>query len=148
MIERRPSAQDALVLHVLCGFSVNEIAHAFVSSDAAVEKRISRAKKVLAGSTGLFDLSGGDNFFARLPAVQRSAVLLLLHLRTSEMLLFMSIALNFGVDVRAERVVAQEQASPKHYTENHRKKDWKQAITDAHVSGDCTTQIASQQDRT
>ena len=82
MIERRPSAQDALVLHVLCGFSVNEIAHAFVSSDAAVEKRISGAKKVLAGSTGLFDLSGGDNFFARLPAVQRVLYLLLLHLRT------------------------------------------------------------------
>ncbi len=43
-------AQVALVLHILCGFSVNEIANAFVNSDAAIEKRISRAKKVLAGS--------------------------------------------------------------------------------------------------
>ena len=51
-------AQVALVLHILCGFSVNEIANAFVSSDAAIEKRISRAKKVLAGSKRLFDRSG------------------------------------------------------------------------------------------
>ena len=29
-------AQVALMLHILCGFSVNEIANAFVSSDAAV----------------------------------------------------------------------------------------------------------------
>ena len=40
-------AQIALVLHILCGFSVGEIASAFVSSHAAIEKRITRAKKVL-----------------------------------------------------------------------------------------------------
>src|SRR5262245_2081087 len=49
-------AQVALVLHILCGFSVSEIAGAFVSSHAAVEKRISRAKKVLAGSKRLFEV--------------------------------------------------------------------------------------------
>ena len=69
-------AQVALVLHILCGFSVNEIANAFVSSDAAIEKRISRAKKVLAGSKRLFDVSGADNFSGRLPAVQRALYLL------------------------------------------------------------------------
>jgi RNA polymerase sigma factor (sigma-70 family) len=53
-------AQVALVLHILCGFSVNEIASAFVSSDAAIEKRISRAKKVLAGSKRLFDVASAD----------------------------------------------------------------------------------------
>ncbi len=42
-------AQVALVLHILCGLSVGEIASAFVSSPAAIEKRIRRAKKVLAG---------------------------------------------------------------------------------------------------
>src|SRR5262249_5377213 len=43
-------AQVALVLHMLCGFSVDEIASAFVSTHAATEKRITRAKKVLATS--------------------------------------------------------------------------------------------------
>ena len=43
-------AQVALILHILCGFSVDEVAGAFVSSHAAMEKRITRAKKVLAGS--------------------------------------------------------------------------------------------------
>ena len=69
-------AQVALVLHILCGFSVNEIANAFVSSDAAIEKRISRAKKVLAGSKRLFDVAGADDFSGRLPAVQRALYLL------------------------------------------------------------------------
>jgi len=69
-------AQVALVLHILCGFSVNEIANGFVSSDAAIEKRISRAKKELARSKSLFDLSGGDDFLRRLPAVQRALYLL------------------------------------------------------------------------
>ena len=69
-------AQVALVLHILCGFSVNEIANAFVSSNAAIEKRISRAKKVLAGSKRLFDVSGADDFSGRLPAVQRALYLL------------------------------------------------------------------------
>src|SRR5262252_2833104 len=43
-------AQVALVLHILCGFSVDEIAAAFVATHAAIEKRITRAKKALAGS--------------------------------------------------------------------------------------------------
>src|SRR5215468_5882935 len=62
-------AQVALVLHVLCGFSVDEIAGAFVSSHAAVEKRITRAKKVLARSGTLFDVAAPGDFTARLPAV-------------------------------------------------------------------------------
>jgi predicted RNA polymerase sigma factor len=69
-------AQVALVLHILCAFSVSEIGNAFVSSDAAIEKRISRAKKVLAGSKRLFDVSGADDFSRRLPAVQRALYLL------------------------------------------------------------------------
>jgi RNA polymerase sigma factor (sigma-70 family) len=69
-------AQVALVLHILCGFSVSEIANAFVSSNAAMEKRISRAKKTLAGSKTLFDVSGADDFSRRLPAVQRALYLL------------------------------------------------------------------------
>jgi RNA polymerase sigma factor (sigma-70 family) len=45
-------AQVVLMLHILCGFTVNEVASAFVSSHAAIEKRISRAKKVLADRRG------------------------------------------------------------------------------------------------
>ena len=69
-------AQVALVLHILCGFSVSEVASAFVSSPAAMEKRISRAKKVLAGSKKLFDIADSRDFAARLPAVHRALYLL------------------------------------------------------------------------
>lgn len=68
-------AQVALVLHLLCGFSVHEVASAFLSSHAATEKRISRAKKVLAGSKRLFDLADRD-FAVRLSAVHRALYLL------------------------------------------------------------------------
>lgn len=50
-------ARVALILHILCGFSVDEIAAAFVSTHAAIEKRITRAKKVLAKSKRLFDVT-------------------------------------------------------------------------------------------
>src|SRR6516164_5075537 len=62
-------AQVALVLHILCGFGVNEIAHAFVSSFAAIKKRITRSKKVFEKSTTLFDVSDANEFSTRLPAV-------------------------------------------------------------------------------
>ena len=69
-------AQVALMLNILCGFSVDEVAGAFVSTHAAIEKRISRAKKVLAGSRKLFDISADSDFSAHLPAVQRALYLL------------------------------------------------------------------------
>ena len=69
-------AQVMLILHILCGFSVDEIAGAFVSSHAAIEKRITRSKNVLAGSKKLFDVSGSKDFARRLPAVQRALYLL------------------------------------------------------------------------
>ena len=69
-------AQVALMLHVLCGFGVNEIAHAFVSSFDAIKKRMTRSKKVFERSTTLFDVSDADEFSTRLPAVQRALYLL------------------------------------------------------------------------
>lgn len=69
-------AQVALILNILCGFSVDEVASAFVSSHAAFEKRILRSKKVLAASRNLFDISGTEDFARRLPAVQRALYLL------------------------------------------------------------------------
>lgn len=69
-------AQIALILNILCGFSVDEVASAFISSSAALEKRISRSKKVLAGSKHLFDIADDADFSRRLPAVQRALYLL------------------------------------------------------------------------
>ena len=68
-------AQVALVLHILCGFGVSEVAAAFLDTEAATQKRISRAKKILAGSKRLFDLADAD-FARRLSAVQRALYLL------------------------------------------------------------------------
>jgi len=69
-------AQIALILHILCAFSVGEVASAFLSSNAAIEKRITRAKKVLAGSKELFELNSASDFSARLSAVHRALYLL------------------------------------------------------------------------
>ena len=70
------AAQVALILNILCGFSIEEIASAFTSGDAAVEKRIVRGKKVLAESKRLFDTTVPADFSDRLPAVQRALYLL------------------------------------------------------------------------
>jgi RNA polymerase sigma-70 factor (ECF subfamily) len=72
----REEARVAIVLHILCGFSIDEIAGAFMSSHAAIEKRVQRAKKVLAGSKKLFDVTAPDDFSARLSAVRRALYLL------------------------------------------------------------------------
>ena len=68
-------AQIALILNILCGFGVAEIAAAFLESRAAVEKRITRGKRTLAQSSTLFDLSDTD-FSSRCSAVQRALYLL------------------------------------------------------------------------
>jgi len=67
--------QVALVLSLLAGFSAQELAGAFLVSLAAMEKRLSRAKKVLSGTPALFEL-GARDFEARLTAVQRALYLL------------------------------------------------------------------------
>jgi RNA polymerase sigma-70 factor (ECF subfamily) len=72
----REESQVALVLHILCGFGVDEVAGAFVVTHAAMEKRITRAKKVLAQSVRLFDTADATEFSSRLPAVQRALYLL------------------------------------------------------------------------
>jgi RNA polymerase sigma factor (sigma-70 family) len=69
-------AQVALILHILCGFGVNEVAAAFLTRTAAMEKRIARGKKVLASSTRLFDLAEERELPQRLSAVQRALYLL------------------------------------------------------------------------
>jgi RNA polymerase sigma factor (sigma-70 family) len=68
-------AQIALILNILCGFGVAEIAAAFFDTTAAVEKRISRGKRTLAQSERLFDLSNAD-LAARRSSVHRALYLL------------------------------------------------------------------------
>jgi RNA polymerase sigma-70 factor (ECF subfamily) len=67
--------QVALVLHLLCAFGVEEIASAFLVSPSAIEKRISRGKKLLSESGQLFELTRAD-FLPRLSAVHRALYLL------------------------------------------------------------------------
>jgi len=69
-------AQVAIILHILCGFSVDEVAGAFVNTHAATQKRITRAKKILAGSKRLFDVTAASEFSTRLPTVLRTLYLL------------------------------------------------------------------------
>lgn len=68
--------QVALVLHLLCGFGIDETAAAFLKNGAAMERRLSRAKQSLAGSKDLFDLAGAGDVAQRLPAVLRAVYLL------------------------------------------------------------------------
>lgn len=70
-----PDTQVALTLHLLCGLSINEIASAFLSKRATIEKRIERGKKSIASFGALFDLSDGE-LPARLSAVHRTLYLL------------------------------------------------------------------------
>jgi RNA polymerase sigma-70 factor (ECF subfamily) len=71
----KEDGQVALILNILCGFGVREIAHAFLATEAAIQKRLSRGKKTLAESRKLFDLTGTD-FAARLSTVHRALYLL------------------------------------------------------------------------
>ena len=67
--------QVALVLNVLCGFGTREIAGAFLVTPAAMEKRLARGKRTLAGTKSLFELGTPLEFPARLAAVQRALYL-------------------------------------------------------------------------
>lgn len=68
-------AQVALVLNILCGFGAPEIAAAFLTGRAAIEKRITRGKRTLASATGLFDF-GDAELATRLASVHRALYLL------------------------------------------------------------------------
>jgi RNA polymerase sigma factor (sigma-70 family) len=68
-------SQVALILHLLCGFSVSEVAGAFLAGEPGIEKRLGRAKKVLAASKQLFEFNDRE-FPVRLAAVQRAIYLL------------------------------------------------------------------------
>jgi RNA polymerase sigma-70 factor (ECF subfamily) len=69
-------SQLALILNILCGFSVDEIAAAFLGGHAGAEKRISRAKRTLCDAGKLFNVESQSDFAARLPTVLRALYLL------------------------------------------------------------------------
>lgn len=69
-------AQVAIMLHYLGGLSIKEIAQAYLSGFATVDKRITRGKKVLAASGTLFDVSQRADFDDRLPIIHTAIYLL------------------------------------------------------------------------
>lgn len=74
--ELSPEAQVAVILKWLCGFGVAEIAQAFLTNPATVEKRITRARAALAAQGQLFEVTGGEALRARLEAVHGALYLM------------------------------------------------------------------------
>lgn len=64
-----PDARAALTLRVVGGLTTEEIARAFVSSEAAIAQRIVRAKKAIAKAGLAFEVPRGAELAARLPSV-------------------------------------------------------------------------------
>lgn len=69
-------AQVALALKTLCGFSAGEIAKAFLTSEAAIAKRLTRAKRKIREASIPFELPTGDELRARLDGVLQTLYLL------------------------------------------------------------------------
>jgi RNA polymerase sigma-70 factor (ECF subfamily) len=64
-----PEAQVALALKTLCGFSVTEINRAFLTSDAAIAKRLTRAKQKILEARIPFEIPAGEKLGRRLDGV-------------------------------------------------------------------------------
>jgi RNA polymerase sigma factor (sigma-70 family) len=64
-------AQAALTLRLLGGLTTKEVARAFLTSEATVGQRISRAKRTLADARAPFEVPAGDELPERLAAVLR-----------------------------------------------------------------------------
>jgi len=70
------SAQVAVILKYLCGFSVQEIAQAFLAAEATVEKQLFRARRALCEQGALFEVRDPSQVRERLPAVHNAIYLL------------------------------------------------------------------------
>jgi len=68
--------QVALALKTLCGFSASEIARAFLTNDATIAKRLTRAKHRIREAGVAFEIPAGDELDARLDAVLHTLYLL------------------------------------------------------------------------
>lgn len=69
-------AQAALALKTLCGFGVGEIASAFLSTEAAVTKRLARAREKIRELQIPFEIPSGEDLSARLDGVLQTIYLL------------------------------------------------------------------------
>ena len=71
-----PEAQVALALKTLGGFSVTEIARAFLTTEAAIAKRLTRARQKIAEAKIAFEIPSGQDLVQRLDSVLQSLYLL------------------------------------------------------------------------
>jgi len=69
-------AQAALALKALCGFSVTEISRAFFTTEAAIAKRLTRAKQRIREARIPFEIPAGEELARRLDGVLQSLYLL------------------------------------------------------------------------
>ena len=69
-------AQTALALKTLCGFSTTEIAIAFLTTDAAIAKRLTRARQKIRELRIPFEIPAGEELSIRLDGVLRTIYLL------------------------------------------------------------------------
>jgi RNA polymerase sigma-70 factor (ECF subfamily) len=69
-------AQVALALKTLCGFSVTEISRAFLTTEAAIAKRLTRAKQKIQEARVPFEIPAGEELARRLDSVLQSVYLL------------------------------------------------------------------------
>jgi RNA polymerase sigma-70 factor (ECF subfamily) len=71
-----PEAQVALALKTLCGFSVTEIGRAFLTTEAAIAKRLTRAKQKIREAKIPFEMPPTEELGRRLDAVLQSLYLM------------------------------------------------------------------------
>lgn len=71
-----PDAQVVLALKVLCGFSTAEIARAFLNTEAAIEKQLTRTKRRIGEAKIGFEIPEGRELSARLDSVLAALYLL------------------------------------------------------------------------
>src|SRR5438874_6141668 len=71
-----PEAQTALALKTLCGFGVGEIAKAFLTSEAAIAKRLTRARQRIRELRIPFGIPAGEELSVRLGGVLQTLYLL------------------------------------------------------------------------
>lgn len=71
-----PEAQVALALKTLCGFSAKEIGRAFLTTEAAIAKRLTRAKQRIREAQIRFEIPTGEELAQRMEGVLQALYLL------------------------------------------------------------------------
>jgi len=69
-------AQVALALKTLCGFGIGEISQAFLTSEAAIAKRLTRAGQKIREARIAFEIPAGEELSRRLDGVLQTVYLL------------------------------------------------------------------------